>query len=62
MWFTINPESSRLTPRTMNEMKIVLSKVRLHATIFWSMTKEETECFELSKIDSAIDLKGGFMR
>lgn len=61
LWFTLNTETSRLTPRTMNELNKVLQEIRLHARTFWRCGEVKSSWFELTKIDVACDLKGAFL-
>ena len=61
IWVTLNPETSRLTPRTMTELKSIVSAMQLHAYTFWCLERENGRVFELSKIDIAIDLEGSFI-
>ena len=62
IWFTLNTETSRLTPRTMKELTKIVYAIRLHATALWGVDKDDSIRFEISKIDVAIDMKGSFMK
>ena len=61
IWFTLSPETSRLTPRTINEFTKVVNAMKLHAGSLWGLDKEESSHFEITKIDIAVDMKGAFM-
>ena len=40
IWFTLKPETTELTPRTITELKRVLAAVELHAEAFWNLDLE----------------------
>ena len=61
IWVSLNPETSRLTPRTMSELKAVVQAIQWHANTFWGIDGEADQQFELSKIDIAVDLGGSFI-
>ena len=62
IWFTLNPETARISPRTMNELSKVLGSIRLHARSHWGLDPEQCQSFELTKVDVAVDYKGAFMK
>ena len=43
IWFTLNPETTRLTPRTMTELMKVVAAVKLHGEAFWGFGDEKCE-------------------
>ena len=45
----------------MIELTKVLGAMRLHASAFWCLDKEESDLFEITKIDVAVDMKRAFM-
>ena len=61
IWFTLNHETSRVNPRTMIELTKVVNAMKLHAGAYWCLDKEESDRFEISKVDVAVDMKGSFI-
>ena len=61
IWFTLNPEFSRLTPRTLYLLMLIVKTIRFHAGVFWSFEDEELNSIELTKVDVAVDMKGAFI-
>ena len=61
LWVTINPETSRVTPRTISEIKRVLEEIQWHARTFWNIDRDGNGDIELVKLDVANDLKGSFL-
>ena len=61
LWLTLYPETTNLTPRTMGQILQVESALCEHAKAFWGWSEELVGQIELTKIDSAIDLKGSFI-
>ena len=54
-------ESAGLSPRFLQELKLVIEGVRTHAHEFWNYNSEETRQIKPNKIDVAMDLYGGFV-
>lgn len=61
IWITLNPETTRLTPRTMTEIKKVVTAVEEHADTFWCLSDDSCSHAEITKIDVAVDLQGAFV-
>ena len=61
VWFTLNHETSRVNPRTMLELTKVVNAMKSHAGVYWGLDKEESDLFEITKVDVAVDTKGSFM-
>ena len=40
VWFTLNHETSRLTPRFMKELTKVVNAMKLHAGTYWGLDEE----------------------
>jgi len=60
-WITFNPETARITCRTMTEMTKVLLAVKSHGESFWGFDDEKANKIKITKVDIAADLKGAFI-
>ena len=45
----------------MLELTKVVNAMKMHAGVYWGLDKEESDLFEITKIDVAVDMKGSFM-
>ena len=61
VWITLNPETTKLSPRTMIHFLKTKAALQEHALSYWGCSREVASQIELSKIDAAIDMKGSFL-
>ena len=61
MWFTLTPESARLTPRTIQQLRNVLEVIKRRAEYSWRLDEEKVDAIALTKVDVAVDFKGSFL-
>jgi hypothetical protein len=61
IWVTLNPETTKLTPRTLAQVMQVVAAIKSHAEVYWLEKEAEMSAIELSKIDVAVDLTGSFL-
>ena len=56
LWFTIVPESSSLTPRTVSDLQKIIEGIKKHAMLSWSCSLEVVGQITVTKIDFTVDL------
>ena len=61
LWITLNPEVAILNPRTLSQVKEVVSAIRTHASVFWQYDEGQLSGIELTKVDVSTDLRGSFI-
>ena len=61
LWFTLTPESARLTPRTIQQLRNVLEAIKRWAQYSWRLDEEQVDAIALTKVDVAADFKGSFL-
>ena len=61
LWLTLTPETSYITPRTMALLRLTMKKIKEYAESAWLFDREKLSLIVLTKVDVAIDYKGGFL-
>ena len=60
-WFTLTPETSVVTPRTMSRLEKIIEIVQEHAEEYWDYDEEDSLDICMTKCDIAVDLRGAFL-
>ena len=61
LWFTLTPESAKMTDKTVEQLTLVVFVIRKIASELWKFNQAQLKDICLNKIDFAVDLKGAFI-
>ena len=61
LWFTLTPESAKMTDKTVEQLTLVVFVIRKIALELWKFNQAQLKDICLNKIDFAVDLKGAFI-
>jgi len=61
LWFTLNSWRNKLDSRTVAILKRVRDAVANYFLLRFRITQKVAQSFEVTKLDTTIDLKGSFM-
>ena len=61
LWITLNPETTFLTPRTLQLIKSTVGKVKQYAESVWLFDRQKLTAIALWKIDVAADYYGALL-